>query len=63
MENTSPHIEEKVLVIPKQEIDKLGYFHGIRTDRKIFLNRFFGINSERIGLGFNLDSKKQDLSG
>lgn len=58
MQNTSPQNEEKVLVIPKREIDKLGYFHGIRTDRKIFLNRFFGINSERLGLGFNLDSEK-----
>lgn len=58
MQNTSPHNEEEVLVIPKREIDKIGYFHGILTDRKIFLNRFFGINSERLGFGFNLDSEK-----
>ncbi|WKZ47934.1 MAG: NUDIX domain-containing protein [Anaerolineales bacterium] len=57
MQNATPSIEEQVLVIPKREIDKLGYFHGIRTDRKIFLNRFFGINSETLGLGFNLDSE------
>jgi len=57
MQNPSPQNEEKVLVIPKRDIDKLGYFHGIRTDRKIFLNRFFGINSERIGLGFSTDSE------
>ena len=54
----SPHTEENVLVISKRDIDKLGYFHGIRTDRKIFLNRFFGINSERLGLGFSTDSEK-----
>ena len=57
MQNTSPQIEEKVLVIPKNDIDKLGYFHGIRTDRKVFLNRFLGIKPERLGLGFNLDSE------
>lgn len=56
----TPHskTEENVLVIPNRDIDKLGYFHGVRTDRKIFLNRFFGINSDIVSLGFNLDSEK-----
>lgn len=54
----SPETEENVLVIPKRAIDKLGYFHGIRVDRKIFLNRFFGVNSEIVGLGLDLDSEQ-----
>jgi predicted NUDIX family phosphoesterase len=41
-------LKTQVLVIWKEEIEKLGYFHGIRTDVNIFLPRFFGIESEKL---------------
>jgi predicted NUDIX family phosphoesterase len=44
----SPEYEAQVLVIPKKEIDKIGYFHGLRTDRSFFLPRLLSLNTGTI---------------